>query len=137
MGWAIAGMHVAILAVLPAAGRSARRLSRRSPRPPATPPCPPPAPPSAGGGLAVVGLLFEYLALLRAAGPQRWAYDEMAAIGAMKFRFAEEQARPNPTLLCSRRAEPPGHRVVCMAGGVSLRPCACIDKRLEQACMHA
>ena len=45
----------------------------------------------AGAGLAVIGLLFEYIALLRAAGPQRWAYDEMAAIGNMKFRFAEEE----------------------------------------------
>ena len=45
----------------------------------------------AGAGLAAVGLLFEYIALLRAAGPQRWAYDEMAAIGNMKFRFAEEE----------------------------------------------
>ena len=37
--------------------------------------------------------MFEYLALLRAAGPQRWAYDEMAAISDMKFRFAEEEVR--------------------------------------------
>ncbi|KAK9820983.1 hypothetical protein WJX81_000873 [Elliptochloris bilobata] len=44
-----------------------------------------------GAGLAAIGLLFEYVALLRAAGPQRWAYDEMAAIAAMKFRFAEEE----------------------------------------------
>jgi nardilysin len=44
-----------------------------------------------GAGLAVARLVFEYLALLRAAGPQRWAWDELAAMGAMKFRFQEEE----------------------------------------------
>lgn len=35
-------------------------------------------------------LLFEYLALLRE-GPQRWVWDEMAAMGEMRFRFQEEE----------------------------------------------
>ncbi len=42
---------------------------------------------AAGCGLACVGLLFEYLAMLRAVGPQRWAFDELAAIAQMRFRF--------------------------------------------------
>lgn len=44
-----------------------------------------------GCGLAAAGLLFEYLGMLRAAGPQRWAYDEQAAIAQMRFRFQEEE----------------------------------------------
>lgn len=44
----------------------------------------------AGLGLAVVGLLFEYLAMLHNAGPQQWLYQELADIGAMKARFLEE-----------------------------------------------
>ncbi len=43
----------------------------------------------------------------------------MAAIGAMKFRFAEEQARPNPALPYSRRTRRPGHRIACLAQRVS------------------
>ena len=43
-----------------------------------------------GMGLAVVGLLFEYLAMLRVRGPQQWVYQELADIGAMKARFIEE-----------------------------------------------
>ena len=45
------------------------------------------APLCTGCGLACVGLLFEYLGMLRAAGPQRWAYDELAAMAQMRFRF--------------------------------------------------
>ncbi|EFN52789.1 hypothetical protein CHLNCDRAFT_138430 [Chlorella variabilis] len=44
-----------------------------------------------GCGLACVGLLFEFLALLRSVGPQRWAYDELATIAQMRFRFQEEE----------------------------------------------
>lgn len=36
-------------------------------------------------------LVFGYLELLRQAGPQRWAWEEMADIAAMKFRFLEEE----------------------------------------------
>lgn len=45
----------------------------------------------AGMGLAVVQLLFEYLGMLRARGPQQWLYTELAEIGAMKARFLEEE----------------------------------------------
>ena len=41
--------------------------------------------------MATVGPLFEYLRLLRAAGPQRWVFDELAAIAALKFQWAEEE----------------------------------------------
>lgn len=41
-------------------------------------------------GLAVVGLLFGYLAMLRSRSPQSWVYKELADIGAMKARFLEE-----------------------------------------------
>ena len=68
-GRAAASAHLSVLACLP--------------RPP-TPAWPRTR---AGCGLAAAGLLFEYLAMLRAAGPQRWAYDELAAIAQMRFRF--------------------------------------------------
>lgn len=44
-----------------------------------------------GLGLAAVGLLFEYLAMLRNEGPQEWVYKELADIGGMKLRFLEEE----------------------------------------------
>ncbi|KAK9808961.1 hypothetical protein WJX72_007074 [[Myrmecia] bisecta] len=44
-----------------------------------------------GAGLATIGLLYEYINMLRRVGLQKWAFDEMAAISAMKFRFEEEQ----------------------------------------------
>lgn len=58
-----------------------------------------PAPPcllhttQAGLGLAPVGLLFEYLAMLASAGPQRWAYDELAATAQMRFRFQASRSQ--------------------------------------------
>lgn len=42
-------------------------------------------------GLGVVKLLLEYLAMLRAEGPQQWVYQELADIGKMKSRFIEEE----------------------------------------------
>ena len=42
-------------------------------------------------GLAVVGLLFEYLAMLRDRGPQAWVYQELRDIGVMKSRYVEEE----------------------------------------------
>ncbi|CAL8470131.1 g9673 [Coccomyxa elongata] len=44
-----------------------------------------------GFGLATVGPLFGYLRMLRTVGPQRWVFDELAAIADLKFRFAEEE----------------------------------------------
>lgn len=44
-----------------------------------------------GNGLATVGYLFGYLQMLRRVGPQRWVFDELAAISNLKFRFTEEE----------------------------------------------
>ncbi|KAG7670534.1 hypothetical protein Ndes2526B_g00294 [Nannochloris sp. 'desiccata'] len=44
-----------------------------------------------GCGLTVVDSLFHYLSMLRAAQPQRWAWDEMATIAEMKWKFLEEE----------------------------------------------
>ncbi|XP_031485488.1 nardilysin-like isoform X2 [Nymphaea colorata] len=41
--------------------------------------------------LDVVGVVYQYLKVLRQAGPQKWVFDELQAIGKMEFRFAEEQ----------------------------------------------
>ena len=46
---------------------------------------------SAGNGLAPVGLLFQFLNLLQAKGAQKWCFDELANIGQMRFKFAEEE----------------------------------------------
>lgn len=39
-----------------------------------------------GGGLAVAGVVLQYIALLRASAPAEWVWREMAAIADMKFR---------------------------------------------------
>jgi nardilysin len=44
-----------------------------------------------GCGLAVVDSLFHYLSMLRAAQPQRWAWEEMATIAEMRWNFLEEE----------------------------------------------
>jgi nardilysin len=44
-----------------------------------------------GLGLAVIGLVFEYLDLLRSSGPQEWIWREQKAIHEMKFRYQEEE----------------------------------------------
>ena len=44
-----------------------------------------------GAGLAAAGLLFSYVGLLARAGPQAWVHEEVAAIAAARFRFAEEE----------------------------------------------
>ncbi|MEW5302568.1 MAG: hypothetical protein WDW38_002287 [Sanguina aurantia] len=45
----------------------------------------------AGCGLAVVDLVFQYLAMMRAEGPQEWVWQEMKAIADMRFKFQEEE----------------------------------------------
>lgn len=45
----------------------------------------------AGNGLAPMGLMFQFLSLLRAQGPQKWVFDELANIAQMRFKFAEEE----------------------------------------------
>ena len=42
-------------------------------------------------GLAVIGLLFQYLGLLHREGLQGWVYAELAAIAATKFLYANEE----------------------------------------------
>jgi len=42
-------------------------------------------------GLGVLDLLFAYLNLLREEGPQRWVWDEMAAVAGLRFRYLEEE----------------------------------------------
>ena len=44
-----------------------------------------------GDGLGPIGLLFQFLNLLRQQGPQKWVFDELADIAQMRFRFAEEE----------------------------------------------
>ncbi|XP_058075334.1 nardilysin-like isoform X3 [Magnolia sinica] len=39
----------------------------------------------------VIGVIYQYLKLLRQAGPQAWIFKELQDIGNMEFRFAEEQ----------------------------------------------
>ena len=43
----------------------------------------------AGCGLGCIRLMFEYLSMLRHAGPQAWAYQEMATIAGMKFKSVQ------------------------------------------------
>lgn len=56
----------------------------------------------------VIGLLYQYVAMLRREGPQDWVFRELQAIAKMDFRFAEEEeaedyvvrvARESPKLL--------------------------------------
>nr|DAD25800.1 TPA_asm: hypothetical protein HUJ06_027268 [Nelumbo nucifera] len=39
----------------------------------------------------VIGVVYQYLKLLREAAPQEWIFKELQDIGNMEFRFAEEQ----------------------------------------------
>lgn len=43
-----------------------------------------------GFGLAPVMMIFQYLKMLRNQEPQEWVFEELKAIGEMKFRFLEE-----------------------------------------------
>ena len=44
-----------------------------------------------GLGLAAAPLVFSYIEMLREAGPQRWVFDELAAVAEQRFRFAEDE----------------------------------------------
>ena len=44
-----------------------------------------------GCGTAVAESVFQYISMLKDHGPQKWAWDEMAAISEMKWRFLEEE----------------------------------------------
>jgi secreted Zn-dependent insulinase-like peptidase len=39
----------------------------------------------------VIGLVYQYIAMLKRGGPQEWVFGELQAIAEMEFRFAEEE----------------------------------------------
>lgn len=39
----------------------------------------------------VIGVVYQYIKLLRETDPQKWIFEELQDIGKMEFRFAEEQ----------------------------------------------
>ncbi|KAL3700566.1 hypothetical protein R1sor_018588 [Riccia sorocarpa] len=43
----------------------------------------------------VVGLLYQYVKMLRDVGPQEWVFNELQAMGMMEFKFAEEESADN------------------------------------------
>eukprot|EP00271_Cylindrocystis_brebissonii_P012852 TRINITY_DN32367_c0_g1_i1.p1 TRINITY_DN32367_c0_g1~~TRINITY_DN32367_c0_g1_i1.p1 ORF type:complete len:963 (+),score=199.34 TRINITY_DN32367_c0_g1_i1:121-2889(+) len=59
----------------------------------------------------VIGLVFQYLALLRQVGPQEWVFQELKAMAEMEFRFAEEAAADDYTvdLASNLLLYPPAH----------------------------
>lgn len=62
----------------------------------------------------MVGLLFDFVALLRREGPQAWVHQELKDIQDMRFRFAEEQdAMDTVTELASDlHRHPPKHTLL-------------------------
>ena len=44
-----------------------------------------------GYGMSPVGLVFEYISMLKSMEPQKWAWDELKAISDMKWQFLEEE----------------------------------------------
>jgi insulysin len=53
---------------------------------------------------SVVAVVYDYLAMLRAAGPQEWVFNESRDIAAMNFRFKSKSRpidyTPSVTLPC-------------------------------------
>lgn len=41
----------------------------------------------------VIGMVYQYIKLLRQSNPQEWIFKELQEIGNMEFRFAEEQSQ--------------------------------------------
>ena len=39
----------------------------------------------------MAGRVFEYIALLKAEGPQRWIYEEIERIAEIEFQFLDEE----------------------------------------------
>jgi len=48
-----------------------------------------------GQVLDVVGLLYQYVQMLRLIGPQEWVFKELQSMAMMEFRFAEEESADN------------------------------------------
>jgi insulysin len=42
----------------------------------------------------VVDVIFDYVSVIRTAGPQRWIWDEIVAVEQLRFLFAEREQRP-------------------------------------------
>lgn len=43
----------------------------------------------------MVGLLYQYLQMLRNTGPQEWVFKELQAMTNMEFKFVEEEHPDN------------------------------------------
>jgi secreted Zn-dependent insulinase-like peptidase len=49
---------------------------------------------------AVAEKVFEYIAMLRRAGPQRWIHDEIQRVSEIDYHYADEEVRaPSPPSL--------------------------------------
>lgn len=46
----------------------------------------------------VIGLIYQYIAMLQKVGLQEWVFKELQAISEMEFRFAEEESAENYTV---------------------------------------
>lgn len=82
-----------------------------------------------GLGLATVAMLFQYLHMLEAAGPQEWVWRESKLISDCKFRCATGRPwhrEPRPRSALSSRS-PPAH-----ARGGILHGCSCCAVLLHQ-----
>lgn len=42
--------------------------------------------------MEVIGLLYQYLKMLRSVGPQEWVFKEQKAVSTLNFQFPEEGA---------------------------------------------
>jgi nardilysin len=40
--------------------------------------------------MEVIGLLYQYLKMLRSVGPQEWVFKEQKAVSTLNFQFPEE-----------------------------------------------
>lgn len=52
----------------------------------------------------MIGLLHQYLKMLRKIGPQEWVFLELKAMAMMEFKFAEEESADNYTVRLASRA---------------------------------
>lgn len=43
----------------------------------------------------IIGLIFQYLKMLRESGPQKWTFDETKSINEMRFRFKDKESPIN------------------------------------------
>jgi hypothetical protein len=87
-----------------------------------------------GFGLAPVGLLFEYIAMLKRHGPQQWVWEETRKLSDMRFRCSSTLAT------CASGDAPlrPLHAAWCCNGTCVrclLRPCGeAHEMHVDMAC---